>query len=112
MSNLIRKIRRSPEGTVVEVRGEIDLRHQPEFQKALTAVCAEKPAVLVIHLADVDYMDSSGVGTLVKISHTVRGYGGKLVLAAPKPRVMSIFEITALDKYYTIVADEQGALGS
>jgi anti-sigma B factor antagonist len=112
MARLIKEIRRLPEGTVVEACGEIDLRSQPEFQQALLKVCAEKPAVLVIHLGEVDYMDSSGVGTLVKISHAVRSYEGRLVLVAPKPRVLSIFEITALDKYFTILATEQEALGS
>ena len=112
MTELIKEIRRLPQGTVVEARGEIDLRRQPEFQKALLQVCAEKPRVLVIHLAAVEYMDSSGVGTLVKIANAVKGYQGKLVLVAPQPRVQSIFEITALDKYFTILGTEEEALGS
>ena len=106
----VKAIRRSPEGTVVEARGEIDLRYQPEFQQALLSICAEKPARLVIHLGEVEYMDSSGVGTLVKIANTVKGYAGKLALVAPSPKVQSIFEITTLDKYFTILPTEEEAL--
>ncbi len=106
----IKEIRRGPSGTVVEAQGDIDLRFQPEFQKALLGVCGEKPPRLVIHLGLVEYMDSSGVGTLVKISHTVKVNKGKLVLVAPNARVRSIFEITTLDKYFTILDTEEEAL--
>ncbi len=111
MSTLtIKQIRRYAQGTVVEAQGDIDLRFQPQFQKALLKVCAEKPERLVIHLGEVLYMDSSGVGTLVKIAHTVKGYDGKLVLVAPTAKVRSIFEITTLDKYFTILPTEEEAL--
>ncbi|HUU82125.1 MAG TPA: STAS domain-containing protein [Phycisphaerae bacterium] len=110
MKGTIKNIRRSERGTVVEASGEIDLRYQPEFQEALLSVCEEKPPVLVVHLGDVEYMDSSGVGTLVKIAHTLRNQEGKLVLVAPTERVRSIFEITTLDKYFTILDSEEEAL--
>ncbi len=109
-SPVVKTVRRSPEGTVVKAHGEIDLRHQPDFQRALLAICAEKPPRLVIDLAQVEYMDSSGVGTLVKIASTVKAYAGKLALVAPSPRVRSIFEITTLDKYFTILPTEEEAL--
>ncbi|MCP4251482.1 MAG: STAS domain-containing protein, partial [bacterium] len=97
-------------GIVVDACGEVDLRQQPAFQKTLLDICKEKPAILGIHLGQVDYMDSSGVGTLVKIANAVKEYDGKLVLIGPNPRVLSIFEITALDKYFNIVATEQEAM--
>lgn len=106
----IKEIRRSPEGIIVEAQGDIDLRFQPEFQRALLEICSEKPNRLIIHLGSVDYMDSSGVGTLVKIAHTVKAYSGKLALVAPSAKVRSIFEITTLDKYFNILATEEEAL--
>jgi anti-sigma B factor antagonist len=110
MTETIKQIRRTDRGTVVEVRGEIDLRYQPEFQQALMAVCQEKPRVLVVHLQEVTYMDSSGVGTLVKVSHALKSQGSRLALVAPTERVRSIFEITTLDKYFTILDTEEEAL--
>lgn len=109
MNKTIDRIRRTEHGTVVEARGEIDLRYQPEFQQTLLAVCAEKPPVLVVHLGKVEYMDSSGVGTLVKIAHALKDQQSRLVLVAPTERVRSIFEITTLDKYFTIVDTEEEA---
>jgi len=110
MTDLIKQIRRLPQATVVEAMGEVDLRRQPEFQKALLVVCEERPARLIIDLGQVSYMDSSGVGTLVKIAHTVKGQGGRMTLVGPSPRVRSIFEVTSLDRYFHIVATEAEAL--
>ena len=112
MKGTIKNIRRTERGTVVEACGEIDLRYQPEFQQALLKVCEEKPPIVVVHLGQVEYMDSSGVGTLVKIAHTLKGQQGRLVLVAPTERVRSIFEITTLDKYFTILDTEEEALSS
>ncbi len=112
MSETIKQIRRLPEATIVDACGEVDLRYQPEFLKALQEVCNERPPVLVIHLGEVTYMDSSGVGTLVKVAQMVKAYAGRLALVAPTDRVRSIFEITTLDKYFTILATEEEALAS
>ena len=110
MTQTIKQIRRLEQATVVEARGEIDLRYQPDFQQSLLAVCNEKPPLLIVHLGEVSYMDSSGVGTLVKVAQSVKAYGGKLALVAMTERVRSIFEITTLDKYFNILATEEEAL--
>ena len=110
MNAKIEEIDRLPQGTVIRARGEIDLHYQPEFQRALLEVCREEPAILVIDLSKVDYMDSSGVGTLVQVARQIKDSGGKLVLAAPTPRVKRILEITRLDRYFTISATCEEAL--
>jgi anti-sigma B factor antagonist len=112
MSETVKEIRRMEQATVVEASGEIDLRTQPEFQSAIMSVCQERPAKLIVDLGGVSYMDSSGVGTLVKVSHAVKGYGGELLLVNPTERVRSIFEITTLDKYFTILGTEEEALAT
>ena len=45
--------------------GEIDLARSPSLRNRLAEILAEKPARLIIDLAQVPYMDSSGVATLV-----------------------------------------------
>ena len=53
---------------------------------------------------------SSSPRSVLGVANVVKADGGKLVLIGPNPRVLSIFEITALDKYFTIVATEQEAM--
>lgn len=112
MSTLVKDVRREGDATIVAARGEIDLRHSPDFHRALIGLCEERPRLLVIHLGEVTYMDSSGVGTLVEIFRRTREYGGRMVLVAPTERVQSVFEITKLDQFFTIAECEADALGA
>ena len=89
--------------TIVSPVGEIDLSRAPSLRVQLTAVQAKKPKRLIIELAGVPYMDSSGVATLVEAMQNARRTGGKLILSAMQDRVRSIFEIARLDMVFTIV---------
>lgn len=110
MSDIIRSISRVPGGTVVELTGEIDLHQAADFHEALVDLCDERPERLIIHLSAVDYIDSSGVGSLVEICRRLKREGGKLILVAPSERVGSVLEITKLNQFFTIVPTEQEAL--
>ncbi|MCK4660051.1 MAG: STAS domain-containing protein [Phycisphaerae bacterium] len=110
MDAVVKEVRKKDQAVIVETQGEIDLRHSPQFHKALVKLCEERPPILVIHLGKVAYMDSSGVGTLVEVFRRVKDYGGRLVLVAPSERVRSVFEITRLDQFFTIKDSEAEAL--
>lgn len=100
------------ETVVVSIRGDVDLVESPEVRRRLLELANGKPARLVVDLAGVGYMDSSGVASLVEALQRVRSYQGTLVLAAPTPRVRSIFEIARLDTIFQIVATREEALGA
>ncbi len=106
----ITSIREEAGGVVVDLQGEIDLHQSPQLHERLVEVCKSKPKVLVLNLAEVVYMDSSAVGTLVHTYRTVTGYKGRLALAGMQDRVRSVFEISRLDKYFQIFADVEAAL--
>ena len=110
MDDVVKLIRQDERVTVVEAEGEITLARSPEFHMALAEFCAQRPGHLLIHLAKVEYLDSSGVGALVDIARRVRAYSGKLALVAPTARVRGVLEITKLDQFFTIVDQEDEAL--
>jgi anti-sigma B factor antagonist len=92
--------------TVVRPTGEIDLHNSPALRTALLALAERKPSRVIIDLAGVTYVDSSGVGTLVEFKRRQeRGGGGRVILAGLQPRVRSVFEITKLDQFFVIVAN-------
>jgi anti-sigma B factor antagonist len=97
------------DGKLVRITGEVDLRTSPQLRRDLLEIVADRPERLVIDLGQVSYMDSSGVGTLVEMKRMVERKGGKVILAAMQPRVRSVFEITQLDKFFTIVDDADEA---
>lgn len=98
------------DAVIVTPTGDIDLAGSPTLRAELRKIQANKPARLVINLAGVPYMDSSGVATLVEAMQNARRGGSKLVLCALQDRVRSIFEIARLDTVFTIVDSPEAAL--
>lgn len=90
--------------------GDIDLSRSPVLRNSLRVAQNSKPMRLVIDLAGVDYMDSSGVATLVEALQIARRNNTRMVLCGMKDRVRSIFEIARLDTVFTIAATRDAAL--
>lgn len=92
-----------PQGKLVKVAGDVDLRTSPRLRSELQKHAEQNPRNLIVDLTDVPYMDSSGVGTLVELRRHVSNNGGTLILLGLQSRVRSVFEITQLDSFFTIV---------
>lgn len=97
---------------VLPLEGEIDLHVSPVVSSSLKAMTANKPKKLVVDLARVSYIDSSGLAVLIEAMQTVAGYGGKFALAGLQESVRPIFEIARLDQVFQIFPDVDSALAS
>jgi anti-sigma B factor antagonist len=51
---------------------------------------------IVMHLDQVDFIDSSGIGALVRLMHTARAKSGDLKLSGMQPAIRRVFEMTKL----------------
>lgn len=98
-----------PDGIILSPKGEIDLVRSPVMRTQIAAAMKAGPKRVVIDLAAVPYMDSSGVATLVEALQGTRKAGAKLLLCGLNPRVRSILEISRLDTVFTIVEDRAAA---
>jgi anti-sigma B factor antagonist len=65
---------------------------------------------LVVDLSETEYMDSSGLGTLVGLLKRVREGGGEMPIAAARPRVKRLFEVTGLTQVFKLYEDATAAL--
>lgn len=86
---------------VVELRGELDLADAAGVAAALAAVAAREPQIIV-DLAALEFIDSSGVAALARGRKQARRAGGDLLLAAPAPRVLRILTITRLIDAFSV----------
>lgn len=103
-------VRNQPDATVIQVRGEVDLYTSPGLRRAIVEATSARAPVVVVDLAGVSYMDSSGVATLVEGLQFSRGYGGAFRLAALGETVRQVFKFAKLEKVFEIHADAEGAL--
>jgi anti-anti-sigma factor len=108
----VKAVRQLDGAVVISLAGEIDLHHTPDMSQVLSDVCLDEPALLVVNLEDVTYMDSSAIGALVQTYRQVRAYEGRLRLCGMSERVLAVFEITKLDKFFDIYPSEAEALAA
>jgi anti-sigma B factor antagonist len=78
---------------VVALRGELDLADAALVAAELTEIAAREPRIIVVDLAGLEFIDSSGVAALARGRRQARQAGGELVLAAPQRRVMRVLAI-------------------
>lgn len=97
-------------GVLVLPEGDIDLSRSPSLRASLRQAQSTRPGRLIVDLEQVDYMDSSGIATLVEALQNVRRNGGAMILCCMKERVRSIFEIARLDTVFTIVESRDEAI--
>ena len=97
--------------TIVDMTGRITLGEGSRALREMMRAMADQGfKKILLNLRNVGYIDSSGLGELVKAYTTVRGHGGQLKLVAVSPRVHDLLEITKLHLVLEIEADEAAAL--
>ena len=84
--------------TVVRVGGELDMDTGPQLQDVLQEVADGGGRQVVVDLAEVTFMDSSGLGVLMVWFKALRDGGGRLCLAAVQPPVRTVLALSAVDQ--------------
>lgn len=87
---------------VIAVKGEIDLYSSPDLRSAITKAIPAAPGALHIDLGAVEYMDSSGVATLVEGLRACMERSIAFVLVKPAPPVLKVLQLSRLDTVFTI----------
>ena len=87
---------------VITVSGEVDLASSPDLDTAIIAAIESGSSSLVIDLTDVSFMDSSGLGVIVRGLKRCREADKDLDLVITNERVLKVFGITGLDQVIPI----------
>ena len=84
--------------TIVAPKGDLDMAVADRMKRTLTDLVDKGQRRLVLDLAAVQYLDSSGLGAFVASMKHARSAGGDIKLCALHTDVRSIFEMTRLIK--------------
>jgi anti-sigma B factor antagonist len=90
------------EHTVLEIGGEIDVYTAPRLREQLVELADAGRNRLIVDLARVDFLDSTGLGVLVGAHRRTKAGEGSFSLVCPHERLMKIFRITGLDSVFEI----------
>jgi anti-sigma B factor antagonist len=95
---------------VISLRGEVDLYTAPEFKQQLLDVISEGGKDVVVDFSDTTFIDSTTLGVLVGGVKRLRAQEGRLSLVCSDRNITKIFEITGLDRVFTIYPTRDEAL--
>jgi anti-sigma B factor antagonist len=113
-SSVLSDFRRSVRNqwVVLALTGELDLGSAPRLHQTVVGEVASGHHHLVIDLSGVDFMDSTGLGSIIGALRRVRSHGGDLLLVCTEQRVLRVFEMCDLDRIFVFHVDVDSAVGT
>lgn len=104
------KLDKTGDAVTVSVTGDIDMSSSTKMREALTPLFKNDNKVIVVDLAGVSYIDSSGIATLVEGLQWSHSSKNKFRLAALTPGVKDVFEIARLLTVFEVFETKEKAL--
>ncbi len=99
--------------TVVDIEGRIVLGEESNsFRERVKGLLAGGKKKIVLNLANVTYIDSAGLGTLVATFHSARSQGGTLKLANLGSKFKEVLQVTKLMTVFDVYDKEAAAVSS
>ncbi|HXD90485.1 MAG TPA: STAS domain-containing protein [Candidatus Binataceae bacterium] len=103
--------RRMDKTTILDIAGDIDLAHSSEVRRMVLIEFREKRTPRVIlNLLEVNYIDSSGVASLVEGLKASRDVGSRLILFGLSPIAHEVLQLSRLLTIFEIYDTEEKAL--
>jgi anti-sigma B factor antagonist len=92
--------------------GEIDLYTAPRLHGELVAILSgDEPVQVVVDMSGIEFCDSTGMNVLLAAHRRAREQGGDLELAAPRPAIRKVLQVTGLESVFTVLDDPATAVG-
>ena len=83
------------------IRGRFTLASNPEVRAAYQRVPTNQP--ITVDLSDTDYLDSAGLGMLVRLREHAGSGKSAITLTGVKPAIRTVLDIAHFDRLFTIV---------
>jgi anti-sigma B factor antagonist len=104
------KLRRAGTIYVIDIKGEMDLYNAFKLKDIVKAMIERSVKEYVINLEEVQYIDSSGIGSILFVYGEMKQRGMSLVVAGARGPVKRVIELTKLIGYLPLAADVTEAL--
>ncbi|TGN11984.1 STAS domain-containing protein [Leptospira ilyithenensis] len=98
------KLNTSGKVKTIEISGKFDIESTEEFESIFSKVTEANPSIVAIEMSRLDYIDSSGIGSLIKSLNNLKNKKGKLILIGMKPMIQNVFKLAKLDMFFEILS--------
>ena len=103
---------KNPVVSVLRVSGYVDTTTSPDLERRLQALLREQRFHIVVDLAGVEYISSSGWGIFISEIREIRENGGDLKLAGMIPDVKEVFDLLEFENILKAYTDSELAVAS
>ena len=83
---------------IVRLRGDADVYTAPVLERRLNELVDDGAREIVIDLAELTFIDTTGLSVLVGTHRRLRAHDGRIRLRSPSGSVQKVLEITGLDR--------------
>ncbi|MCB1173879.1 MAG: STAS domain-containing protein [Leptospiraceae bacterium] len=91
---------------IFELEGSLDIYTSLDLKAALEENVKGENLDVLIDMDKLTYIDSSGIGILIKALNYVQGLKGKLSVANLKPAIEKVFKVSGLTSYFEILSSD------
>ena len=112
MAQLDIQVRQKEGIAILDVNGRLAVGAASTLREKVTEEMAHGQNKVILNLKDVDYIDSTGLGTMVICYTTLSKAGGNLKLVHLNRRNIELLLLTKLSTVFQIFGDEQDAVNS
>lgn len=106
----VESIRHSPDVAILVLHGQADLHTAPELREHLHGIIDDGAFHVVVDLTDASFVDSMTLGVLLGGVKRLRPQGGQMRVVVDRPGLRRIFEVTLLDRVFTLCPTRAEAL--
>ena len=103
--------RKHDRAAVLAVTGELDLASSPALEGELERVSQSDAWVVIVDLRELEFLDSTGLGVLVKANHRAEEAGRRFALVRGGPQVQRLLNLTGIVDRLTVVDTPEELLG-
>ncbi|MDP8219753.1 MAG: STAS domain-containing protein [Candidatus Stygibacter frigidus] len=94
---------------IINIFGELYNEQAMEMEYKLLEYSTKSNQV-IINCEEMEYVDSKGLGVLIKIQNLLKEKGGEMIVCAPSGKVQKVFELTHFDNLIKVFATQEEAL--
>jgi anti-anti-sigma factor len=94
------------DSVIIKIIGRLNIEEVQSFEKEFDRFLSSKKFI-ALDLSGLKYIDSSGIGSLIKAMNMTKNSGVELLLFDITPTILNVFKLAYLDKFFTILSGKE-----
>ncbi|MCX7023409.1 MAG: STAS domain-containing protein [Spirochaetes bacterium] len=94
----------------LSVRGSISMENSPEIDMLIKTLCDGRVRKFILNLEHLSYIDSTGIGSIIRAKKNLASLSGDIVLLNVPPKIKEAFDLVNLNDFMTSCYSERKAL--